>query len=135
MMTRLHSKATALAVILLTVWSGTPAKSCDCWVALPDATCDGSVIFAKNSDRPPGESQPLVCFPRRQNPEGAMVRCTYIEIPQVSETYEHIGSKIWWTFGYEHGMNEHGVAIGNEAVWSKAVTHLPRRSRYSATGS
>ena len=50
---------------------------------------------------------------------GEKVKCTYIEIPQVAETYEHIGSKIWWTFGYEHGMNEYGVAIGNEAVMSK----------------
>ena len=57
--------------------------------------------------------------PRQKNPEDTLVTCTYIEIPQATETYEHIGSKIWWTFGYEHGMNEHGVAIGNEAVWSK----------------
>ena len=96
-----------------------PAQCCDCWVALSDATQDGSVILAKNSDRPSSEAQPLVCFPRRQHPEGTTVKCTYIEIPQSPETYEHIGSKIWWTFGYEHGMNEYGVAIGNEAVWSK----------------
>ena len=30
---------------------------CDTFVALPDATVDGSVIFGKNSDRPAGESQ------------------------------------------------------------------------------
>jgi hypothetical protein len=36
------------------------AGSCDTWVALPDATADGSVILAKNSDRPPMEAQPLV---------------------------------------------------------------------------
>jgi dipeptidase len=47
------------------------------------------------------------------------VRTTYIEIPQVAETYEHIGSQVWWAFGYEQGMNEYGVTIGNEAVWSK----------------
>lgn len=96
-----------------------PAYSCDCWIAMPDATTDGSVILAKNSDRPPGEAQPLAYFPRRQHAQQAKAKCTYIEIPQVPETYEHIGSKIWWTFGYEHGINEHGVAVGNEAVWSK----------------
>ncbi len=96
-----------------------PALSCDTWVALPDATADGSVILAKNSDRPPMEAQPLVQVPRRQNPSGDMVQCTYLAIPQAAETYEHLGSKLWWAFGYEHGMNEHGVAIGNEAVWSK----------------
>jgi len=95
------------------------AHACDTWVALRDATADGSVILAKNSDRPPMEAQPLVQVSRRMHEPGEMVKCTYIEIPQVAETYEHIGSKIWWAFGYEHGMNEHGVAIGNEAVWSK----------------
>ena len=114
------SKATIRAVTaLLALSPAIPAQSCDCWVALRDATTDGSVILAKNSDRPPGESQPLVSVPRSLHQQGATVQCTYIEIPQAAETYEHIGSKIWWTFGYEHGMNEHGVAIGNEAVWSK----------------
>jgi dipeptidase len=95
------------------------SPSCDTWVALGDATADGSVIFAKNSDRPPMEAQPLVHIPAKKHDEGEKVRCTFIEIPQVQETYEHIGSKIWWAFGYEQGMNQHGVVIGNEAVWSK----------------
>ncbi len=98
---------------------GGVARACDTWVALRDATADHSVILAKNSDRPPMEAQPLVQVPRRQHQSGEKVKCTYIEIPQIAETYEHIGSKIWWAFGYEHGMNEHGVAVGNEAVWSK----------------
>jgi dipeptidase len=65
------------------------------------------------------EAQNLVHFPRREYGTGTEVQCTYIRIPQAGVTYEHIGSKIWWAFGYEHGMNEYGVAIGNEAVWSK----------------
>jgi secernin len=97
----------------------TPSLSCDNWVALPDANADGSVILAKNSDRPPMEAQPPVQMPRQLHPSGEKLKCTYIEIPQVTETHEHLGSKLWWAFGYEHGMNEHGVAIGNEAVWSK----------------
>ena len=36
---------------------------CDTFVALPDATVDGSVIFGKNSDRPAGEIQDVVTFP------------------------------------------------------------------------
>jgi len=95
------------------------ARPCDTWVAMRDATADHSVILVKNSDRPPMEAQPLVQVPHQKHDAGEMVKCTYIEIPQVAETYEHIGSKIWWSFGYEHGMNEYGVAIGNEAVWSK----------------
>ena len=109
----------AAATVALLFWSNTLSMSCDTWVSMQDVTADGSVILAKNSDRPPMEAQPLVhCAGQKHRPQDK-VKCTYIEIPQVPETYEHIGSKIWWTFGYEHGLNEHGVAIGNEAVWSK----------------
>jgi secernin len=94
-------------------------RACDTWVALPDATADHSVILAKNSDRPPMEAQVLVQFSHQRHAPGEMVKCTYIQIPQAAETYEHIGSKLWWAYGYEQGMNEQGVAIGNEAVFSK----------------
>lgn len=95
------------------------AQSCDTWVAVGNSTRDHSVIMGKNSDRPSVEAQPLVYHARSTHEPGEMVRCTHIEIPQVEVTYAHIGSKIWWTFGYEHGMNEWGVAIGNEAEGSK----------------
>ncbi|MCL5670529.1 MAG: hypothetical protein M1423_04420, partial [Acidobacteria bacterium] len=94
-------------------------QACDVFVAMRDATADHSVILCKNSDRPPMEAQPLVQMPRRTHAAGEKVKCTYIEIPQVADTYEHFGSKLWWAFGYEQGMNEHGVAIGNAAVFSK----------------
>jgi dipeptidase len=109
----------ATVILALLISGAAAANACDTWVALPNATKDGSIILAKNSDRPPMEAQPLVHMPHRKHEAGETVQCTYIRIPQVAETYEHIGSKIWWAFGYEHGMNEHGVAIGNEAVWSK----------------
>ena len=63
------------------------ADACDSWVALRDATADGTVILAKNSDRPPMEAQPLVHFPYQSHQPGATVNCTYIKIPQVPETY------------------------------------------------
>ena len=95
------------------------ALACDTWVAMKDATADHSVILSKNSDRPPMEAQVLVQYPRQEHAPGEWEKCTYISIPQVAQTYEHIGSKLWWAFGYEEGMNEYGVAIGNEAVFSK----------------
>ncbi|MFX1256154.1 MAG: C69 family dipeptidase [Promethearchaeota archaeon] len=88
-------------------------------MALSNSTKDASVIMGKNSDRPSVEAQPLVYQPRKRYEVTDKVKCTHIEIPQVQETYAHIGSKIWWTFGYEHGLNEWGVAIGNEAEGSK----------------
>ena len=88
-------------------------------MALGPATCDGSAIFAKNSDRPANECQPLAHVPGRRHTPGARVRCQYLEIPQVAETWEVIGSRPYWLWGFEMGVNEWGVAIGNEAVLSR----------------
>ena len=93
--------------------------SCDTSVALGPATFDGSTIFAKNSDRPANECQPLTYVPGRRHAPGATVRCQYLEIPQVAETWELIGSRPYWLWGFEMGVNEWGVAIGNEAVFSR----------------
>lgn len=47
------------------------------------------------------------------------LQCTYIEIQQVAHTHAIILSKPAWIWGAEMGSNEHGVCIGNEAVWTK----------------
>lgn len=93
--------------------------SCDTMVALGNSTTSGNLIFAKNSDRPVTEAQPLVVIPAMDHKEGEEVQCTYIRIPQVAHTYRVIGSKPYWIWGFEHGMNEHNVVIGNEAVWAR----------------
>ena len=49
----------------------------------------------------------------------AQVRCTYITIDQVEVTNAVLLSQIDWMFGAEMGANEHGVVIGNEAIWTK----------------
>jgi len=91
---------------------------CDSFVALPTATASGNLIFAKNSDREPNEAQGIVRVGRRE-PTETRVRCTYIEVPQVRQTAAVILSKPFWMWGAEMGVNEHGVAIGNEAVFTK----------------
>jgi dipeptidase len=88
-------------------------------VALGGASATGATVFAKNSDRPPGECQPLVLLERASHPAGSTVRCQYIEIPQVRETARVLGSKPVWLWGFEHGVNEHGVAIGNETIFAR----------------
>jgi dipeptidase len=93
--------------------------ACDSLVALGNATADGAALFAKNSDRPAGECQPLVQIAAARHPPGARLRCQYIEIAQVGETARAIGSRPHWLWGFEHGLNEHGVAIGNHTVFSK----------------
>ncbi len=91
---------------------------CDTFVALPDVTLDGKLIFAKNSDRPNGEIQDVVCFPARQHASGDTLECTYLQIPQAPQTLAVILSKPRWMWGAEMGANEQGVVIGNEAVWT-----------------
>lgn len=93
--------------------------SCDTMVALGNSTKSGNLIFAKNSDRPLTEAQPLVVYPAGDHKPDEMVQCTYIKIPQAAHTYRVLGSKPFWIWGFEHGMNEHHVVIGNEAVWAR----------------
>lgn len=92
---------------------------CDTFVGLPEATTDGSVILGKNSDREPNEAHELLLVPATDH-AGTGLRATYLEIPQVSHTHAVILAKPYWIWGAEMGVNEHGVAIGNEAVFTKA---------------
>ncbi len=92
---------------------------CDTMVALANSTADGSVIFAKNSDREPNEAHYLTLIPHAQHQPQDTVKCTYIEIPQVAETNAILLAKPFWIWGAEMGANEHGVVIGNEALFSK----------------
>jgi dipeptidase len=77
------------------------------------------VIFAKNSDREPNEAHELRLIPHANHPAGSTLECTYISVPQVSETYAVLLSKPFWIWGAEMGANERGVVIGNEAVFTK----------------
>ncbi len=92
---------------------------CDTFVALPPATAGGTVIFGKNSDREPNEAQLLEYHPPQQYAPDSRLRCTYLEIPQVREINAVLLSRPFWMWGAEIGANQHGVVIGNEAVWSK----------------
>ncbi len=91
---------------------------CDTLVALPSVTKNGNLLFAKNSDREPEEAQAIIHLPRVQ-PDTKYLKCTYLEIPQVTETFECILSKPFQMWGAEMGANEHGLVIGNEAVFTK----------------
>ena len=75
-------------------------------------------IFAKNSDRSANEPQVIEfvehCFHREKT-----LKCTYMTIDQVNETNAMVISRPIWIWGGEMGVNEHGVCIGNEAVFTK----------------
>jgi dipeptidase len=91
---------------------------CDTQVLIgPDA-----IWFAKNSDREPSEPQPVVRVPAVRGDAAAAVRATYLEVPQAPDRHAVILSKPVWCWGAEMGVNERGVAIGNEAIFSRRAS-------------
>jgi dipeptidase len=103
---------------------------CDTFVVLPESTKDGSVIFGKNSDREPNEAQEVVMLPAVDHQAEERLHCSYIDIPQVEHTHGVLLLKPFWMWGAEMGANEHGVVIGNEAVF----TRLPVEKTDALTG-
>ncbi len=90
-----------------------------------DPVCDtmvkigaDGVLFAKNSDRDANESQVLEWHGAAQHGSTDHVDCTWIDIPQVRSTNAVLLSRPWWMWGAEMGANEHGLVIGNEAVFT-----------------
>lgn len=74
-----------------------------------------AMLFAKNSDRHPDEAQVVEWHPGR--PAQADLRTQYLTIPD-ADAFGFLGSRPTWLWGVEHGVNEHGVAIGNEKIWT-----------------
>jgi secernin len=89
--------------------------------------CDSLVIvtpgapvwLAKNSDREPSESQAVEHLPGAEHPEGARLRCTHVDVPQVRRTHAITISRPTWMWGCEMGVNEHGLAVANEGVFTR----------------
>lgn len=98
---------------------------CDTFIALGPVTRNRTTILGKNSDREPDEAQAITRVPAKRHQPGKRLHCTYIEIPQATETHECILSKPFQMWGAEMGVNEWGVAIGNEAVFTR-VKHKKR---------
>lgn len=91
---------------------------CDTFVARGSVTSTGNLVFGKNSDREPNEAQAVVRIPAKQHKESRL-KTTFIEIDQVSRTNDVILSKPFHMWGAEMGVNEHGLVIGNEALFTK----------------
>ncbi len=72
----------------------------------------GSAFFAKNSDRDANEPQPMHFVPAggEGRPDG---------LPPYTAKHSVWLSKPSWMYGAEMGVNEEGVAVGNEATFNK----------------
>ena len=92
---------------------------CDTYFVDSANTVNGRRYFGKNSDREPDEAQQIVIYQGKKYKNDEKVKCTYITIPQVKKTNTIILSTPFWMWGGEMGVNEKGVSIGNEAIFTK----------------
>jgi hypothetical protein len=90
---------------------------CDTLYAGTARATTGATWFAKNSDRSPDEAQALCLVPRTD--PSKPLRVGGRDFPNGTARYAIALSKPSWMEGGEMGLNEAGVAIGNEAVFSR----------------
>lgn len=83
-------------------------------------------IFAKNSDRSCNEPNLVQFFPGGET-KVETVKCTYMEIPEVLNKQSVLLVKPSWIWGAEMGINESGVVIGNEAVFTNSKGKSKKR--------
>lgn len=76
--------------------------------------------FAKNSDRAPSELQVLERAPARSG--GGSIRTQYLDLPDPGAAAV-LGCRPTWLTGLEMGVNDHGVAVGNEKIWTTDRVH------------
>ena len=84
---------------------------CDTLCAIRPA----GALFAKNSDRPLREVQLIEAHARRSG--GSPLRTQYLTLDDPG-AHALLGSRPDWLWGFEHGVNERRVAIGNEKVYT-----------------
>ncbi|MBB5159957.1 C69 family dipeptidase [Saccharopolyspora phatthalungensis] len=85
---------------------------------MPDVTPNGHVLVGKNSDRPVSDAQPLCFYPQRRPTAGDKLALAYVEIDDAA-SYAHVGGSPYWCWGHELGLNEWGVVVGNEALFTR----------------
>ena len=104
---------------------------CDTFVALPGTTRQHTMLFAKSADCEVNEANAVVRIPAREHARGEAVRITHLVIPQAEQTYEVLLTKAFWTYGCEIGVNEFGLSMGEEAVFT---TEMEKETRDGIIG-
>src|SRR5262249_30969428 len=98
---------------------------CGIVVALGRATVDGQTLFGHNNDRPSRDGQLLCRVPGREFAPGEKVRTQYLDLHQVRKTNTVVASQPdqWW--GYSHGVNDQGVAVGGTVLRTRLQCSEP----------
>jgi hypothetical protein len=90
---------------------------CDTLCSLAANNSDGRITyFGKNSDRDPNEMQLVEYYPPTYRT--GKFKATYIEVEAEGPVNGVLISRPYWMWGAEMGVNDHGVAIGNEALFT-----------------
>lgn len=85
-------------------------------IITPQASADNALYVAKNSNRDPGECQPVIVLSPVERSIDTRLDCTYVTIAQATSRHGIVLSKPWWSWGGEMGANDQGVVIASEAV-------------------
>jgi len=91
----------------------------DMAVALGRTTVNGGTLFAHNSAQPQGQFSTLELAGGRDFAAGETVQVQWLRLPQVRHVNTVLGRRRADSWGYEHGINEHGVAVGRTSHRSK----------------
>ncbi len=92
---------------------------CDMVVVPGWDAVDGHTLFGHNAGRPVGEVQVVRHEAGRCHVPGEKLKLSGCELLQAAHTYTVLGSQPAGLWGYNHGVNEHGVAAGASLIHSK----------------
>ena len=81
--------------------------------------------FGKNSDREPSEPQRVEYVAPCVNDPAPQLSVTYLTIDQIARRHGYLMGRPAWMWGAEMGVNDQGVAIGNEAIFTATASSQP----------
>jgi secernin len=101
------------------------AMASDMVTALPKTTREGLMLFGHNCNRPAGVPQEVVRTVGSAFTPGETLRTASLRLPQVKQTATVLGGRSVGQWGYHHGVNEHGVAVGFTTSRSRLIPDAP----------